>query len=152
MHTTGCDAYSFTTDGMGSLTPVRTKLVRAAYTDTKGGQVQTDKSAQALTRRNRKTARGSNRGSSDLNSDVLTTEPRPSVYHYYCRTNTHTNTYAHTHTRVCACVFVYACVCVVSVVSMGQRCALCVCAACVCVCVTMCLCVCVRVRCVCVKP
>ena len=74
-HTAGCEAYSFTKDGYGIFN-VRTLdiWVRAVQEDS-----GTNRSAQELTRRDRKTApaRESNPGSSDLNSVALTTELRP---------------------------------------------------------------------------
>ena len=73
-HTTGCKAYSFTTDGYGIFN-VRTNL--GAYRSHEGGS-GTNKSAQELIRRDRKTAAhpappgDRNPRSLDLNSDSLT--------------------------------------------------------------------------------
>ena len=92
-NTTGCEAYSFTTDGYGIFS-VLTNL-RACRTHEgegggsggeggRGGGSDTNKSAQELIQRDIKTVShsaspcvGSNPGSSDYNSDALTTELRP---------------------------------------------------------------------------
>ena len=76
VHTTGCDAYSFTTDEYGIFN-LRTNL--GAWRVHEGGS-GTNKSAQELTRRDIKEncvsphpARESNHWSEELNSDSLTT-------------------------------------------------------------------------------
>ena len=73
-HTTRCEAYSFTADGYGIFN-LRT---HSGACCTHEGGSGTNKSAQELTRRDRKTvshpapgARGSNPGSSDYKSDTL---------------------------------------------------------------------------------
>ena len=89
-HTTGCEANPFTTDGYGifnahpNLGACRTHEVGSG----------TNKSAQELTRRDRKTdfhsdpARGSNPGCAHLNSNSLITELRapalPAVGKVFC--------------------------------------------------------------------
>ena len=86
-YTTDCEAYSFTTDGY-EIFNMHTHL-GACHTYEVGSG--TDKSAQELTRMDKKEkeeksclssnpTRGSNPGSSDLNSDVLTTELGPLFY------------------------------------------------------------------------
>ena len=76
LHTTGSEAYSFTTDRYGIFN-VRTNL--GACCSHEGGS-GTNKSAQELTQRDRKNCPsscrtwGSNPWSSDLNSDSLTTD------------------------------------------------------------------------------
>ena len=78
-HTTGCEAYSFTTDGYGIL--MYTQIwVRAVHM--KGGQAKTNlyKSWLGGTEKNCLSpcpTRGSNPESSDLNSEALTTELHP---------------------------------------------------------------------------
>ena len=75
LHTTGCESYSFTTDGYGIFN-MRTH---------EGGS-GTNESGKELTRKDRKNslsvspfpARGSNPGYSDLNTDALTPEQRTS--------------------------------------------------------------------------
>ena len=85
-HTTGCDAYSFTTDGYGifnvSITDLGACRTHEGGRGRGGGGSGTNKSAHELTRKDRNCtspcpAMGSNPGSSDLNSDSLTTELRP---------------------------------------------------------------------------
>ena len=75
--TTGCEAFSFTTDGYGIFNVCTNLGVCRTH---KGGS-GTNKSAQQLTRRDRKNSpcptRGSNPGSSDFNSEALTTELLP---------------------------------------------------------------------------
>ena len=78
-HTTGCDAYSFTTGGYG-IVNVRTNLGSCRIHEEGSG---TNKSAEELTRMGQKNyyshcpARGSNPGFSEFNSDPLTTELNP---------------------------------------------------------------------------
>ena len=77
--TTGSEAYSFTTDGYGIFN-VRTTVGACR---THEGESGTNKSAQELTWRDRKTALHPappvDQGSSNLNSDALTTELRPPI-------------------------------------------------------------------------